>query len=169
MAVKFIKLLKPSKDLKLKTRHDRIDREVSIIRSLSHNYIISVKEILRLVDCVAIVMEYAGNRELFDYVQRKQRLSEQETKSIMFQIFLAVDNMHANGIVHRDLKLENVLLDVGIEVKIADFGFANYFSKGMKLKDSTEEKESLLKTSCGSPCYAAPEIVLNNKVKYYES
>lgn len=128
-----------------------------------------MKEILRLVDCVAIVMEYAGNGELFDYVQRNQRLSEQETKSIMFQIFLAVDNMHANGIVHRDLKLENVLLDEVNEVKIADFGFANYFSKGMKLKDSAEEKESLLKTSCGSPCYAAPEIVLNNKVKYYES
>ena len=164
MAVKFIKLLKTSKDLKLKTRHDRIDREISIIRSLRHNYIISVKEILRLVDCVAIVMEYAENGELFDYVQKNQRLSEQETKSIMFQIFLAVDNMHSNGIIHRDLKLENVLLDEGNEVKIADFGFANYFSKGMKLKDSAEEKESLLKTSCGSPCYAAPEIVLNNKV-----
>ena len=156
--------MKPSKDLKIKTRHDRIEREISIHQSLNHSYIISVKEVIRLVDCVAIVMDYAKNGELFDHVQRRQKLSEQETKSIMFQIFLAVDNMHANGIVHRDLKLENILLDESFGIKIADFGFANFYCKGFKMKDSEDDKESLLKTSCGSPCYAAPEIVLNNKV-----
>ena len=164
MAVKFIKLLKSAKDLKIKSRHDRIDREISILTSLNHNYIISVREVIRLVDCVAIVMEYAKNGELFDHVQRSKRLSEYETKIKMFQIFLALDNMHANGIVHRDLKLENILLDEENQIKIADFGFANFYKKRLVVKDSTEEQESLLKTSCGSPCYAAPEIVLNNKV-----
>lgn len=62
-----------------------------------------------MVDCVAIVMEYAKNGELFEYVRRRQRIPETLTKKFMFQIFLAVDNMHANGIVHRDLKLENIL------------------------------------------------------------
>jgi serine/threonine protein kinase len=116
-----------------------------------------------MVDCVAIVMEYAKNGELFEYVRRKQKVPENITKNFMFQIFLAVDNMHANGIVHRDLKLENILLDEGNQIKIADFGFANYWND--QINDNGKLVQSLLKTSCGSPCYAAPEIVLNNKVK----
>lgn len=115
-----------------------------------------------MVDCVAIVMEYAENGELFDHVKKRQRIPECEAKKFMFQIFLAVDNMHANGIVHRDLKLENILLDSEKQVKIADFGFANYWNNRCH---NEEVVECLLKTSCGSPCYAAPEIVLNNKVK----
>lgn len=131
-------------------------------KKLNHNYIIGVKEVIKMVDCVAIVMEYAKNGELFEYVRRRQRIPETLTKKFMFQIFLAVDNMHANGIVHRDLKLENILLDEYKKVKIADFGFANYWND--RVNNNEQMVESLLKTSCGSPCYAAPEIVLNNKV-----
>lgn len=105
-----------------------------------------------MIDCVAIVMEYASNGELFEYVQRRKRIPESEAKKIMFQIFLAVDHLHSIGIVHRDLKLENILIDGEGQIRIADFGFANYGD------------DENLKTSCGSPCYAAPEIVLKNNV-----
>lgn len=117
-----------------------------------------------MVDCVAIVMEYAINGELFDYVQIRQKLSEFETKILMFQIFSAVDAIHNKGIIHRDLKLENILLDTNNRIKVADFGFANFYTDGSVMKDSGEDKVALLQTSCGSPCYAAPEIVLNNNV-----
>lgn len=127
---------------------------------MNHPFIISTIEVIRLVDCVAIVMEYAENGELFEYVQKRQKLPELEARQIMFQILLAVDKMHSVGIVHRDLKLENILLDEQNQIKIADFGFSNYWNDS-GLKDQKE----LLKTSCGSPCYAAPEIVLNNKVR----
>lgn len=115
-----------------------------------------------MVDCVAIVMEYAANGELFEYVRKRQRIPESLAKKIMFQIFLAVDNLHSKGIVHRDLKLENILLDERLDVKVADFGFANYWRHDQG--DEDVSVVNLLKTSCGSPCYAAPEIVLKDKV-----
>ena len=61
--------------------------------------------------------------------------------------------MHINGIIHRDLKLENILLDQFRNLKLTDFGFANVV---------LDHSEGLLKTSCGSPCYAAPELVVHN-------
>ena len=61
--------------------------------------------------------------------------------------------LHVNGIIHRDLKLENILLDRFRNLKLTDFGFANVVA------DNTE---GMLRTSCGSPCYAAPELVVNN-------
>ena len=106
-------------------------------------------------------MEYAENGELFEYVQRRRVLHELEAKTVMFQILLAVDYLHSEGVVHRDLKLENILLDSRHEVKIADFGFANYWNS-----EDPDFNKMLLQTSCGSPCYAAPEIVLSKKVLF---
>lgn len=135
---------------------------------MNHSYIIGFQQVIQLVDCVAIIMEYAENGEMFEYVQKRQRIPELETKRIMFQILLAVDYMHLNGIVHRDLKLENILLDANNLIKIADFGFANFMETVTESErnnlSNNKEKLKLLKTSCGSPCYAAPEIVLSNKV-----
>uniref|UniRef100_A0A3B4G774 non-specific serine/threonine protein kinase n=1 Tax=Pundamilia nyererei TaxID=303518 RepID=A0A3B4G774_9CICH len=95
-----------------------------------------------------IVMEYASRGELYDYIQERRRLPETETRSIFRQITSAVHYCHKNGVVHRDLKLENILLDQDLNVKLADFGLSNNFHKG-----------TLLQTYCGSPLYAAPEIV----------
>ncbi|KAI8607595.1 kinase-like domain-containing protein, partial [Chytriomyces sp. MP71] len=66
------------------------------------------------------------------------------------QLMSGVGFIHSFGIVHRDLKLENILLDEEQNVLISDFGFAN---------QSTANPDGLLRTSCGSPCYAAPELV----------
>lgn len=64
----------------------------------------------------------------------------------------AISYLHRLNIVHRDLKPENLLLDWGDNIKVVDFGLSN-----------TYKSEELLKTACGSPCYAAPEMISNKK------
>ena len=62
-----------------------------------------------------------------------------------------IEYIHGLGITHRDLKLENFLLDNNMEIKLADFGFSRFF-----------EKSQILKTACGSPHYASPEVIAQN-------
>ncbi|PIO29909.1 hypothetical protein AB205_0131770, partial [Aquarana catesbeiana] len=97
---------------------------------------------------IVIVMEYASQGDLYDYISERQRLSDQEARRFFRQIVSAVQYCHANGIVHRDLKLENILLDENKNVKIADFGLSNIY-----------HSDRYLQTYCGSPLYASPEIV----------
>lgn len=125
-----------------------IQREIEITASLRHSNIIRFHEVFESRDKIVIVMEYASRGELYDYIQERRRLSETEARSIFRQITSAVHYCHKNGVVHRDLKLENILLDQDLNVKLADFGLSNHFQRG-----------TLLQTYCGSPLYAAPEIV----------
>jgi serine/threonine protein kinase len=81
-------------------------------------------------------------------------LTEAEAARIFAQLVEGVDYLHQNGIIHRDLKLENILLDKNRNIKIIDFGFANVI-QGIS--------DGLLMTSCGSPCYAAPELVMKDE------
>jgi len=97
-------------------------------------------------------MEYAPGGELFDYIVANTRLEEQEACKYMQQIISGVEYIHQLKIVHRDLKPENLLLDYNKNLKIVDFGLSNTYSDG-----------ELLKTACGSPCYAAPEMIAGKK------
>lgn len=94
-----------------------------------------------------MVLEYAGG-ELFDYIVKKGRMTEPEARRFFQQMLCAVEYCHRYRVVHRDLKPENLLLDDKLNVKIADFGLSNIMTDG-----------NFLKTSCGSPNYAAPEVI----------
>lgn len=96
---------------------------------------------------IVMVLEYA-ERELFDYLVKRGRCNDDEARKFFQQIICAVEYCHRHKIVHRDLKPENLLIDSEKNVKIADFGLSNIMTDG-----------NFLKTSCGSPNYAAPEVI----------
>ncbi|XP_055975068.1 NUAK family SNF1-like kinase 2 [Sorex fumeus] len=125
-----------------------IRREIEIMSSLNHPHIIAIHEVFENSSKIVIVMEYASRGDLYDYISERQRLSEREARHFFRQIVSAVHYCHQNGIVHRDLKLENILLDANGNIKIADFGLSNLFHHGQ-----------FLQTFCGSPLYASPEII----------
>ncbi|NWW77086.1 NUAK2 kinase, partial [Climacteris rufus] len=135
---------------KIKDEQDlvHIRREIEIMSSLNHPHIIAVHEVFENSSKIVIVMEYASKGDLYDYISERQRLTEQEARHFFRQVVSAVYYCHKNGIVHRDLKLENILLDAHGNIKIADFGLSNVF-----------QQDKLLQTYCGSPLYASPEII----------
>lgn len=97
-------------------------------------------------------MEYASGGELFDYIVKNNKLKEKEACKFFHQLIAGIEYIHKLHIVHRDLKPENLLLDHKNNIKIVDFGLSN-----------TYKSKELLKTACGSPCYAAPEMIAGKK------
>ncbi len=104
---------------------------------------------------ICLVTEYASNGELYDYIIHKKRLSEREAKHIFKQIAVALNYCHENHIVHRDVKVENLLLDSHWQVKLADFGFSSLF-----------RSDEFLDVFCGSPPYCAPVILPHSFTRF---
>lgn len=142
--------IKTIKKCKIESEADliRIRREVQIMSSVRHPNIVHIYEVFENSEKMILVMEYCSGGELYDYLSQKKVLQEDEARRLFRQIATAVYYCHIHKICHRDLKLENVLLDDTGSAKIADFGLSNVF-----------KETSLLSTFCGSPLYASPEIV----------
>ncbi|XP_071706653.1 SNF1-related protein kinase catalytic subunit alpha KIN10-like [Rutidosis leptorrhynchoides] len=142
-----IKILNRRK-IKNMEMEEKVRREIKILRLFMHPHIIRLYEVVETPSDIYVVMEYVKSGELFDYIVEKGRLHEDEARNFFQQIISGVEYCHRNMVVHRDLKPENLLLDAKCNVKIADFGLSNIMRDG-----------HFLKTSCGSPNYAAPEVI----------
>eukprot|EP00045_Choanoeca_perplexa_P008233 m.75916 g.75916 ORF g.75916 m.75916 type:complete len:997 (-) comp14409_c0_seq1:101-3091(-) len=126
--------------------------EVAALKKIRHPHVVRLYDVIHTEDTVMLVLECLGGGELFDYLVSRRRLSETEGRRFVRQILSALEFCHNQNVVHRDLKLENLLLGSDDQVKITDFGFSNLFKEG-----------GLMSTFVGSPAYAAPEILANEK------
>ena len=145
-----IKIL-PKNQIKEKTDKIRIEKEINIQKKLHHQNIIHQYSVLDTEDYIYIISEYCSGGELFDYIVSKRHLPEVEACRIFQQLINGLEYLHKQKICHRDLKPENLLFDAKKNLKIADFGLSNEYLNGK------------LGTPCGSPCYAAPEMVTGQK------
>ncbi|XP_021808189.1 serine/threonine-protein kinase SAPK2-like isoform X2 [Prunus avium] len=133
---------------------EHVRREIMNHRSLKHPNIVRFKEVLLTPTHLAIVMEYAEGGELFEKIHGAGRFSEDEARYFFQQLISGVSYCHSMHICHRDLKLENTLLDgsTAPRVKICDFGH------------SKSVLHSQPKSAVGTPAYIAPEVL--SKTKY---
>jgi 5'-AMP-activated protein kinase catalytic alpha subunit len=126
----------------------KVQREISNQRTMFHKHVVKIEDVLDTDDAICIVQEYAPGGDLFDYIVRHVRLKEDEARRIFRQLIAGVGHCHEHMVVHRDLKPENILMDADFNIKIADFGLSSQWSPG-----------EMLTESCGSPNYAAPELL----------
>lgn len=131
-----------------------IEREVVIMKLIEHPNIINLYDIWENRGELYLVLEYVSGGELFDYVTCNGALPEGEAVRLFRQIIAGLSYCHRFNICHRDLKPENILLDSQRNIKLADFGMAALQPEG-----------AWLNTSCGSPHYAAPEIILGQQYR----
>ncbi|KAF4472516.1 CAMK CAMKL KIN4 kinase [Fusarium albosuccineum] len=181
-----IKLIKRDSVGSNPSRFAKIYREVAILRGIQHPNIVRLIDKVETDRHIGIILEYASGGELFDYILNHRYLKDNAARRLFAQLVSGVGYLHKKGIVHRDLKLENLLLDRNRNIIITDFGFANTFDPHEDLSEEEElnltdrefvkrmgldrikpngsRKGDLMQTSCGSPCYAAPELVVSDSL-----
>jgi serine/threonine protein kinase len=130
----------------------RTVREASISLLLHHPYICGMRDFLVHQNHYYMVFEYIDGGQMLDYIIAHGRLRERAARKFARQIGSALDYCHHNNIVHRDLKIENILISNSGNIKIIDFGLSNLYSPLRHLS-----------TFCGSLYFAAPEL-LNAKL-----
>ena len=135
--------------LKDHQRKIAVQREVEVMQHLNNPYIVKLYEVIETDTQVIITMEYINGKSLYNYIREheEKRLNEEEAKRLFKQIVTGINFCHEKLIAHRDIKIENILLNENNDAKIIDFGFSTVTSKG--------EKDKLY---CGTLSYMAPEI-----------
>ena len=147
VAIKSINKLKITSE----KQKQKIKLETTIMKILSKsNNIVKIFETYETKKHICIVMEYICAGDLLSYIKKRGKLTEPVAKFIFKQIILALKFIHENNIVHRDIKLDNILIDLDNNIKVCDFGVSKII-----------EKDDIMTEQCGTPAYIAPEILLN--------
>ena len=132
--------------------------ETNLMKKLNHPNITKILELFEDKEYILIIMEYINGGNLFSFLKKRRKVSEKTAKFLYKQIILGIKYMHKQNIVHRDIKLENILIDLNNNIKICDFGIGRVLTS----------PEQLLFDQCGTPMYIAPEILLSTNEKGYK-
>jgi len=151
------KIIDKSTVTKLRARQ-KLRSEIQIHGSLRHPHIVRFEHFFEDEDHVYILLELCDAQSMMELLKRRKRLTEPECRYFMMQILEAVEYMHRNRVIHRDIKLGNLFLTSDLQIKIGDFGLA------AKLEYDNERK----RTMCGTPNYIAPEILCGKNGHSYE-
>lgn len=131
-------------------RRKSVRCEIRLMERLRHPNIVIFHEALDTSKQIYLVMDFVGGGSMHHFLKKRpgRRLDDQVAKRLFYQVCQGIRYLHDRHIVHRDVKLENLLLDEAGTVKIIDFGFSTIVPPGKKLK-----------IFCGTPSYMSPEIV----------
>lgn len=131
-------------------RKESVKREVDILLTLEHSNIIKLHRTIDTPTQLHLVMEHGGGLSLMNYLKMKsgRKLEEEEAKVVFKQIVEGLQYLHQKNVAHRDMKLENILIDEESNVKIIDFGFS-----------LVTPRTKPLNVCCGTPSYMAPELM----------
>ncbi|KAJ1800278.1 Serine/threonine-protein kinase, partial [Coemansia sp. RSA 2399] len=149
-----VRLLQPRERYTTKDRERRENKDIRIVREVAINRLLHHPHICMLHDVVVhpnhyyIFQELVSGGQMLDYIISHGRLKEKHARKFARQIASAIDYCHHNSIVHRDLKIENILISANGNIKLIDFGLSNLYSP-----------RSQLSTFCGSLYFAAPELL----------
>ncbi|XP_026816025.1 testis-specific serine/threonine-protein kinase 3-like [Rhopalosiphum maidis] len=130
-----------------------LPREIEVVKGLKHDNLIRYYQAIETTHRVYIIMEYAENGCLLDIIKRDGKIDDDRARKWFMELVNAIEYCHKKGVVHRDIKCENLLMDTNYNIKLSDFGFArnNMIKKNGQMKTSS--------TFCGSYAYASPEIL----------
>ena len=130
----------------------RSNREIKILKKMRHRNIVHLYNDINTEKLIYLIMEYVKGKELLAYINEKNKLNENESCYYFQQIISGIEYLEKLKIVHRDIKLENIIIEDNKNIKILDFGLSNFY-----------QKNNILYSSCGSLCYASPEMVEGKK------
>lgn len=150
VAIKIISKKKAQKDYVEKF----LPREIEVIKLLKHPSLTLFNQCIETTNRVYLIMEHMPNGDLLDMVRKRKFIAEKQAAIWFYQMCAGIEYCHGQGVVHRDLKCENILLDRSFNAKITDFGFAR-----ANMKTGPGQTPVLSETYCGSYAYAAPEIL----------
>ncbi|XP_021064742.1 serine/threonine-protein kinase 33 isoform X1 [Mus pahari] len=137
-----------------------LEREVSILKTVKHQHIIHLEQVFESPQKMYLVMELCEDGELKEVMDQRGHFSENETRLIIQSLASAIAYLHNKDIVHRDLKLENIMVkssfiddnnEMNLNIKVTDFGLA--------VQKHGSRSEGMMQTTCGTPIYMAPEVI----------
>ena len=128
--------------------YQSVKQEINILKTVKHKHIVQLYEVLQTPRHIFIIMEYCEGKDLLDYILTKNKLSEEESLKFFQQLINALFYLHSQNIAHRDIKIDNMLLDRNRDLKLVDFGLSTKYPD-----------DNLLDQPCGTVVYAAPEVL----------